>query len=273
MRTQLLPVDHGSASSRRLDIEGFRITRAWFPADLRIPPHIHDQACLAIMLEGSFQVDFGRTSRECAAGDAVIEPAGEKHGNRIAPAGSHVVVIQPERRRVETVRPLRELIDRIDRVRDPRIVRAAWSLAGEIDDPDPVTSLSAESLALEILATAARVETGRRTARRPPIWLRRVREQLHDRFLERLRIEELALVAGVHPVHLGKVFRACYGRPIASYLRDLRVEWAAARLSASDESLCAIATEAGFSDQSHFTRLFRRRFGITPGRYRRRARA
>jgi AraC family transcriptional regulator len=47
----------------------------------------------------------------------------------------------------------------------------------------------------------------------------------------------------------------------------LRLEWAAARLS-EERSLAQIALEAGFADQSHFTRAFRRHFGVTPGRYR-----
>ena len=272
METHQVPVDHESAWSRHLDIAGFRITRAWFPPRLRIPPHVHDQACLAVMLEGSFHVDFARTSKACAVGEAVIEPAGERHGNRIDSAGAHVVVIQPERKRLETVRPVLDLIDRIDRLQDPGIARAAWSLAGEIAEPDSVTPLSAEALSLEILSIAARIDPGGWVRTRPPLWIRSIRDQLHDRFREPLRIADLARAAGVHPVHLAKVFRSCYRRPLAAYVRHLRIEWAAARVTASEDPLCEIAEEAGFADQSHFTRLFRKRFGITPGRYRQRCR-
>jgi AraC-like DNA-binding protein len=51
-------------------------------------------------------------------------------------------------------------------------------------------------------------------------------------------------------------------------VRRLRVEWAASRLVSSDTPLSRLALEAGFVDQSHFTRAFKGRFGITPARYR-----
>jgi AraC family transcriptional regulator len=48
----------------------------------------------------------------------------------------------------------------------------------------------------------------------------------------------------------------------------LRVEWAAAEILSGHRSLAEIAAEAGFADQSHFTRVFRRQVGVTPGEYR-----
>jgi AraC-like DNA-binding protein len=55
---------------------------------------------------------------------------------------------------------------------------------------------------------------------------------------------------------------------IGEYVRRLRVEAAALRLAASNESISAIAHGTGFSDQSHLTRVFKQRMGVTPGRYR-----
>jgi AraC family transcriptional regulator len=48
----------------------------------------------------------------------------------------------------------------------------------------------------------------------------------------------------------------------------LRIEWATARLRDSRSSLSEIALSAGFADQSHFTRVFRRATGLTPARFR-----
>jgi AraC family transcriptional regulator len=56
---------------------------------------------------------------------------------------------------------------------------------------------------------------------------------------------------------------------MGSYVRRLRLDWAAGELVRSDRSLAALAVAAGFADQSHFTRFFKRHTGFTPNTYRR----
>jgi len=73
-------------------------------------------------------------------------------------------------------------------------------------------------------------------------------------------------------VHLTRVFHQCYGVTPGQYVRALRLDWAAAQLAASAgspaPSLASLAQQAGFSDQSHFTRAFKRHTGHTPAQYR-----
>jgi AraC family transcriptional regulator len=132
--------------------------------------------------------------------------------------------------------------------------------------------VAAEGLALEMLATAARVAESECRKPRPPGWLARAQELLHEHFLEDLRVTQVARAVGVHPVYFARVFRVHLRVPIGAYVRGLRLEWAARRLAQGEEPLSEIALAAGFADQSHFTRAFRRYAGATPLRYRRGAR-
>jgi len=61
--------------------------------------------------------------------------------------------------------------------------------------------------------------------------------------------------------------RQAFGVTVCEYSRSLRLDWAATQLE-GDVRLAQVALEAGFADQSHFTRAFRRHVGVTPGRYR-----
>ena len=70
--------------------------------------------------------------------------------------------------------------------------------------------------------------------------------------------------------HVARTFRAAHGESIAASLRRRRVLWAAERLAAGREPLSAIALAAGFCDQAHFCRIFRKVTGRTPGSVRRR---
>lgn len=124
--------------------------------------------------------------------------------------------------------------------------------------------LVVEGLALELTALAAR-----EAVRHPPSgWLESVHDQICDRFLQAPGAEELAAAAGVQSAQLARAFRAHYGKSIGEFARRLRLEWAAERLVRTDVGLASLAAEAGFADQSHFTRAFRRRYGLPPGRYR-----
>jgi AraC family transcriptional regulator len=58
------------------------------------------------------------------------------------------------------------------------------------------------------------------------------------------------------------------GVPLGSFARDVRLDRVADRLAHSNARILDIALDAGFADQSHLTRSFRKRFGMTPGEYR-----
>jgi AraC family transcriptional regulator len=105
--------------------------------------------------------------------------------------------------------------------------------------------------------------------RAPPRWLLRVRDLIHARFREPIRIADVASEADVHPGHLARAFRQHFRMTLGSYVRTLRLEWVAARLLESEQSLAGIALAAGFADQSHLTRAFKQYSGLTPQAYRR----
>jgi AraC family transcriptional regulator len=73
----------------------------------------------------------------------------------------------------------------------------------------------------------------------------------------------------VHPAHLSRAFRTYFKVSVGSYVRRLRLDWAREELARSTTSLATVALAAGFADQSHFTRAFKRHTGLTPQRFRR----
>lgn len=272
---EAVPVTMGSRRFVTRDLDGFRCTHAWFPTGADLEPHIHDRATFGIMLGGGFDLEFTSPAirhriLECRPGTVFTEPAGEKHGNRIGTAGASVLVVQVDPDapdpRIEPLRPL--LADRINCFPSERIALRARRLARELNDPDPLSDLAIEALALEMLVDAARNDTRwTRTGETPP-WLRVAEDYVRANFRTKLRIADVAEAAGVHPSHLASVFSRVHGLPLGEFIRRLRLEWAARQLTDSDEPIGTIAFAAGFADQSHFTRAFRRQTGRTPGAYR-----
>ena len=68
------------------------------------------------------------------------------------------------------------------------------------------------------------------------------------------------------------MFRRHHGLSLPSYVRRLRLNWAAERIAVTDTPIAEIALASGFADQSHFTRAFHRQLGLPPARFRRRTR-
>jgi AraC family transcriptional regulator len=131
-------------------------------------------------------------------------------------------------------------------------------------------SLEIEAHIFELLAAIARAASESHAhENEAPRWFRRVKERLHAEFREHLRMSDLARDAGVHPVHLARVFRKFEKRTPGEYQQRLQLRAACELLRDPEWPLAAIAAECGFADQSHFTRVFRRMAATTPGQFRR----
>jgi AraC-like DNA-binding protein len=87
-----------------------------------------------------------------------------------------------------------------------------------------------------------------------------------------LTVEAIADAACCSVSHLHALFQRWLGTSPMDYVAETRLDEAMARLSAGDDSISAIALETGHADQSVLTRSMKRRRGVTPAAYRRRAR-
>lgn len=94
----------------------------------------------------------------------------------------------------------------------------------------------------------------------------RAREYIEARCPGRLTLDEMAEVAKLSRFYFLRRFKQEVGMTPYAYLADLRVREAARRLD-SGEPIGRVAFAAGFADQSHLTRSFKRTLGITPGQF------
>jgi AraC-like DNA-binding protein len=94
----------------------------------------------------------------------------------------------------------------------------------------------------------------------------RIRSFLHEHAVADVTADDVAAVAGCSRFAAYRAFVAAYGVSPSDYQRQLRVR-AARRLLAAGVTPAIAAAEAGFADQPHLTRWFRRYYGITPAAY------
>ena len=94
----------------------------------------------------------------------------------------------------------------------------------------------------------------------------RVRDYLHDNYMRTVTLDELAQVAALSPYHFQRQFKAHFHVTPHQMLMAIRL-WRAKAFLTHGMPAADVALAAGLTDQSHLTRAFTRRYGITPVRY------
>ncbi|WP_108805582.1 AraC family transcriptional regulator [Aquimarina sp. Aq107] len=115
------------------------------------------------------------------------------------------------------------------------------------------------SLLLELVS-----DSNESQAKHIPYWTISLNELLHDNWNERMTLKEMSETIGVHPVTISKFFRKYFACTLGEYQRKLRIEQSIQLIKNSNLSLSEIAFHCGFSDQSHFTRNFKKMTGFLP---------
>ena len=103
---------------------------------------------------------------------------------------------------------------------------------------------------------------------RPEV-LDRVLQLIDQRFHEPLRVEDLGRHACLSPFHFARMFKVSVGQAPHAYLTTKRMQHARDLLGGSTVPIAEVARRVGFRTQAHFSGVFRKQVGMTPGQYRR----
>ncbi len=225
----------------------------------------HRRARFVLPIRGAlFELD-PRRARE--GGVLFFQPAGETQAYRASTAGATCLILEMDEVWLMRARAHAPVLRRRAAFRSGLVVHLARRLYGEFRLRDEVSRLAIESIALGLLAEASRRAT-KQDREIAPAWLVHARQFVEVHFADRVLLATVAAMVGVHPVHLARTFRRTYDTTFAEYVRELRVEYARRQLVSSGTSLSDIAAAAGFCDQSHLCRLFKRATGLSPAEYR-----
>ena len=265
-----VPLDRfvGPAIHRHGDVE---MHEGSYGAGLVIPRHVHAAPVITLVLAGDGMEEVGGRSRNVASQDLLFTPAYAPHGYRFLSSGRwfNMQVTEAWLARVADGGP--PLPESAQVVRSHTAAAWAARVRAEVRERDAVSALAIDGALMLMIADLARIRAD--GARTRPRWLRGVEDALEASVASPPSVEALAAIAGVHPTHLLRTFRRYHGATISNYVRKRRIERARAEVARAARPLSVIALDAGFADQSHFTRVFRQTFGETPGQYARSLRA
>ena len=98
--------------------------------------------------------------------------------------------------------------------------------------------------------------------------MKTVLKYVEEHYTEKLTIDDMAKLTFYSKSYFMKFFKVHMGTGFTEYLNDYRLTMAARLLKSSDESILMIAEESGFDNLSYFNRIFKRKYGVSPGSYR-----
>jgi AraC-like DNA-binding protein len=264
-------------------------TRFWRPVGLggaelvfasygrhAFPRHFHEEYLIAIMVRGVERLRHARGSDLAPAGSLILLNPGQVHENSaVDDAGFayrtlYVPLQLMERCLVDIGLPATPLPVFADVVAlDYETFTMMQQLHRAVEAGEPVLRLQtllAAGLSRLLRghgAVASPKELSRPSLRR----INLVREYLDAHFAENVSLDDLSRLAGLSAFHLVRSFRDEVGLPPCQYQVHRRVLHVLGRLR-EGTPIASAAYDAGFVDQSHLHRHFKRILGITPGQFR-----
>lgn len=125
----------------------------------------------------------------------------------------------------------------------------------------------------QILITLARAQSGMQASDYPSLYHPAVQQAvlyINHHFREPLSLKSLAVQVHLAPNYLSELFQQATGMPFQAYLQNERLRFALSLLQSSAVSITEVCYISGFSNLSHFTRAFKKKFGCSPRESRRR---
>jgi len=227
-------------------------------------PHRHDTYTVALTMAGVQAFNYRGATRHSLPGQVLILHPDELHdGHCRDEAGFSYWAAYVPPTHVQSVLGGTELPFVANGVSTNRaLIAAAMTM---VIDCAGVADPAAYEDALYDLAQAMNHEAGKaatvRTANRTAVW--QARDFLDTAVVAGARLDELEQVTGCDRWQLSRDFRALLGTSPYRYLQHRRVDLAK-RLMRDGATLADAAHGAGFADQSHFGRTFRKAVGLTP---------
>jgi AraC family transcriptional regulator len=268
------------ASSKRLGWSGIVVEAGsndtWEVDDLTVAHHYLAMNVGDAPLHFEVKEAHGFRPAVIEPGAVWVCPAGESFTHRVAQQNSFALV---------TVDPVRfamffgatpgggdaPQLRRDYNLRSPQLEHVVRALVVEADRGGPSGTAFVDALAIALSHQLVHLAGERRVVSEPtrgglaPAARQRVLELVDERLERGVSVDELAREAGLSPAHFARAFKESVGRPPHQHILARRLERARQLLDAPRAQLSDVALRTGFSDQAHFTRHFKRAFGVTPG--------
>lgn len=232
-------------------------------ADHQVPMHTHDASELVLVIAGTVRVDVASAHLDGNCGTLYVLPARVPHNQWCAGPWHTLCVLFHHGTSI-----LKEEPRTLDVQKETCVQRWMEDLAALQQSETPALPVVGDSLLHALLSHLSHIEDRRHRSEALHPRLAAAVQYLHEQVTEEIDAEALASQACVSYSHLSALFRERFGCGPLQYQQALRLELARKLLLNPYLTVDEVAGKSGFADTNYFVRLFRRKNGVPPGRWR-----
>ncbi len=227
--------------------------------------HYHENPYFMYVLDGNMKDCNRKSETLCPSGSLMFnnwqEPHyGSKHSKNAS--GFH---LEFEKKWLEKNNVSLRIWEGSQRIQNPHLHFLFAQLYSEFMLSDSFSGVSVEVLLVQICDALS--ELKRMDSLRKPEWIDHLKEILHYE-TDPLSLDYLSKKLNVHPVHISRAVPKYFSMGLSAYIRQEKLKKSIPLLLDSSKTLTQIGYQLGFSDQSHFNRVFKANFKMNPGQFR-----
>lgn len=239
--------------------DGFTVAVCRYAPGERHATHTDRHSRISFLIGGGYREEGRPGAIRMLPGHVLLKSRRAKHEDEFGPDGAAIAAIEFTEE------------DPFDQSSDPDLWRqradgfALRHATSFLESALAGDRHAARTAGFDLVTACSENSTGAASA---PRWLAYLKQELDELSLARIDVAARAKEVGAHPAHVSRLFRRCYGMSITEHAQEQCVRRAFEPLVRADVPLSQVALSAGFYDQSHMNRVFKRVTGRTPGEHR-----
>lgn len=231
------------------------IERVKVPRNFELKNHSHSDFHLCIVVDGSFEELNNSKVVECKKQTVRISKPSAKHEIYFGSEGGECIIIQLNNRFANINNPW-------FRFNEDSFFSSYSSYIYDFFIDKKISAILPSTLEIELRKSLALCLNNNEVCE--PDWLKEVKDVVDSNPSGSFDLRRIAEKVGVHRVHLSRTFSKLMGCTLQEYIILKKLDTAHSFLNESDFNISSVAYEAGFSDHSHFHKIFKRYFNTNP---------
>ncbi|MEM9076651.1 MAG: helix-turn-helix transcriptional regulator [Bacteroidota bacterium] len=223
--------------------------------------HYHENPYFMFVLDGQLKDLNRKRTKLCPKGSFLFLNWQETHKNTKESSHARGFHIELDRNWFSEKQMDKQLWEGSKLIISPYLHHTFAKIYHEFKVDDSFSSLSLDALLLELCNGLW--DDLEQVNEMEPEWVKALEELIYDDE-DVLSLDNLSHKIGIHPVHLSRSFSKYRNITLGEYIRMHRIKKSIPLLVNHKQSLTEIAYSCGFSDQSHYTRTFKKYFNRTP---------